>query len=512
MKKSLVVLLLALTFAFALASCGTISLEGALRGIGSDIADSMIASPAPATVGTAQKEPPAAMESTPPTDPRAAVLDAVERNDLDALKAALAGEDDVKAVIGEDIPILCLAERAAGSGQKNLVSEYLVSKGAFILQKDETGMTFDQVIAAQGMDATPRHEYAVSLVTSKSAALSDALRNDSVDSLKKLRGARAFDGELLLYATDEKASAIVAFLIADGVKAGYADPRTGENALHKACNGRPYDRSFDSRASLVATLLKAGVDPLAKDSKGNTPLASLLLAAGKDPSRKMGSPARLAMTLINAGCPVDGVVDTGATLLAMAVRTREKSLVAALLDKGAPLDEKAYLDMNLGFELARLFVERGVDPGRYAGFARYIAEEDRLEFVRFLLASGVPASSIDPLTVYATFDIVRLLADAGADFSSSGILHALLLTKAGIEKVRFVVEHGADVNLKNVAGARPLHLAVQSRDLESVRFLVSSGADVNADNARGQTPLDLCPASQKAMAEFLVSRGAKNSS
>ena len=57
------------------------------------------------------------------------------------------------------------------------------------------------------------------------------------------------------------------------------------------------------------------------------------------------------------------------------------------------------------------------------------------------------------------------------------------------EKVKELIEAGADVNTKDNLGGAALHRAVYSRHPDIVELLLNKGAEVNAKNKRGKTPL-----------------------
>ena len=69
--------------------------------------------------------------------------------------------------------------------------------------------------------------------------------------------------------------------------------------------------------------------------------------------------------------------------------------------------------------------------------------------------------------------------------SSSGDRHF----KAG-PVVRFLLDHGAGVNVQSESGATPLHTASSCATLEVVRLLLEHGADVKAKRNDGQTVLE----------------------
>ena len=64
---------------------------------------------------------------------------------------------------------------------------------------------------------------------------------------------------------------------------------------------------------------------------------------------------------------------------------------------------------------------------------------------------------------------------------------------AGLGNIEAVKQHiaaGTDVNVKNVGGVAPLHIAADRGHKEVVALLIDKGADVNAKNDEGKTPLD----------------------
>src|SRR6266571_9373673 len=78
---------------------------------------------------------------------------------------------------------------------------------------------------------------------------------------------------------------------------------------------------------------------------------------------------------------------------------------------------------------------------------------------------------------------VIVWADRNADLQSAA--------KSGdIERVKILLEQGADVNARNAIGAAPLHEAAWSGNIDLVELLLARGADVDERHAEaGSTPL-----------------------
>ncbi|ORX85834.1 ankyrin, partial [Anaeromyces robustus] len=55
--------------------------------------------------------------------------------------------------------------------------------------------------------------------------------------------------------------------------------------------------------------------------------------------------------------------------------------------------------------------------------------------------------------------------------------------------VKYLIEHGADINKENRGGETPLFLACRSGNKNLVKYLIDLGADINKENEEGETPL-----------------------
>ena len=70
-----------------------------------------------------------------------------------------------------------------------------------------------------------------------------------------------------------------------------------------------------------------------------------------------------------------------------------------------------------------------------------------------------------------------------------------------LNKIKRLIEAGADVNAKDVYGRSPLHYAVQENNVAITKLLLSVGAKVDAKDDDGSSPLDI--AYSKKMKELL---------
>ena len=85
-----------------------------------------------------------------------------------------------------------------------------------------------------------------------------------------------------------------------------------------------------------------------------------------------------------------------------------------------------------------------------------------------------------------SLEIVKYLVEHGADVNGNNEGNLSVLHYAAefgsLEMVKYLVEHGADVNGNNEGNLSVLHSAAESGSLEMVKYLVEHGADINIGN------------------------------
>ncbi len=242
----------------------------------------------------------------------------------------------------------------------------------------------------------------------------------------------------------------------------------GTTALHWAAR--------EDRLDTVLLLLESGADARAADRYGVT---ALNLAA------ENGSTAVLA-ALLDAGAEIDSLSPIGETALMTASRTGIVDAVALLLDRGADVDAR-----DREFEQTALMVA---------------VREAHAAVVALLLERG---ADVDARTrVGPTPKFVPPCKGTGCGSEGVGINRGGLpdrgrrgavlggmtsLTYAARDgltaEARLLLEAGADVELPEANGIRPLLMALLNNQLDVARLLLEHGADVNADDFWGRTPL-----------------------
>src|SRR2546427_1296627 len=157
-----------------------------------------------------------------------------------------------------------------------------------------------------------------------------------------------------------------------------------------------------------------------------------LLAAGANPNPQL----KLAPPFRNIGNDrgLDGLLTIGTTPLLRAAKALDAPAIKILLEKGANLS---------------LSNTRGVTP--------------------VMAAAGVGSTDADTRGFYISDDVQR----------------------RSIESLTLLLAAGADVNAKEgTRGLTPLHEAARWGWNDVVRFLVDHGADLDAKDSRGMTPVD----------------------
>ena len=177
--------------------------------------------------------------------------------------------------------------------------------------------------------------------------------------------------------------------------------------------------------------------------------------------------------LLASGADPDAPDAAGTPPLMAATTGRHTEAVRALLEGGADIDRQDAKDDNVFLyagaegllDILRLANEAGADPtitNRYGGVALIPASErGHVEIVRYLLnETDIDVDHVNRLGWTALLEAI-LLSDGGRPHQ---------------EIVALLIEHGADVDLADGDGVRPLAHARARGQTEIVRLLEEAGA------------------------------------
>jgi uncharacterized protein len=279
----------------------------------------------------------------------------------------------------------------------------------------------------------------------------------------------------------------------------------------------------------VKLFLAAGMDPNAKDGRGNT---ALLWAAAE-------GHVPIIDALLKAKANVNEKDRDGVTALSWAAARGNKDVVHLLLAKGADAEavNRAFVGAakNQHHEVLRILLARGADVKK-VGFeainflvqqSSNVDNKKLSDTVGFLLDRGVDVNEKNKQGASALLlaarsgnrALVRTLLERGADVNAVcdcdgyfGVRNwtalQLALRVRHTEVVEALLAKGADVHHKNSEGSTALHVAAKETELRIVEALVAKGADVNAKNNEGKTPLMYATGLRDDTARALLDKGA----
>ena len=211
----------------------------------------------------------------------------------------------------------------------------------------------------------------------------------------------------------------------------------------------------------------------------------------------------------------------GATALSSAALFGHTKIIALLLvagagvnaknrDGGTPLHNAAFLGQ---YEAAELLLENGADVNIRNGDGGTPSDAAAVDWetTRFIL--GMLRIKVDRAKIEAgRTRVIELLRQHGATTNTTSESSALCdaVKNGDLQAVREQLTNGVDINAGDSEfGVTPLSWAVLLDDTEIAKFLIEKGADVNMKNRDGSTPLHSAAFLGRAeIAELLIQKGA----
>lgn len=322
---------------------------------------------------------------------------------------------------------------------------------------------------------------------------------------------RSFGKALIHDATESKNVEAVKFLLARGVDVNC--PTTRDSILGGQGVTPLLIASHALDYNMAAYLISQGADVNAKDEYLNTPLIEAVFLSIEMPN----SSERYELTklLVDHGADVNAPDKKGSTPVALAALTDNKEVVKYLVQKGAATNTKGeddetaftYAAWNGDKELVEYFVQLGANPvARLADgstAAMRALRSDKVDFLRWFIS-------------HYHYNILA------TDTSGQNLLlQAIKVSK--MVTVQFLVnELKMDVNSRDARATTPLQLASSQLEVDKMRFLLEKGAQINAQDQDGYTPLmrvaqaayigDSTPSNEEACQEamnYLLAQGAR---
>ena len=297
---------------------------------------------------------------------------------------------------------------------------------------------------------------------------------------------------------------------------------------------RVFCRAIQARSErLVTALLDYGVDVNMSDSCGDSQpplflalghpeIFRLLLDKGVDVNARRSPNGRTA--LMEAACAEDTwsmktlldynadmyVESEGFTVLTLAITNRKMKAIALLLLSEIDVNhvtragETALLcaQSTKDFDMTSALIEEGaninfINPRGITVLNRAIGKNRSPEFLDKLIRKGADVNAQDANGETALFHVLK---DTNAP------------SPAKIEKIRVLLQHGADVNHFNSNSSTPLMATVLFCDAKVLKVLLSSQVNVNAQDIFGNTAVHMAVQHydrfERAKLKMLVSKGA----
>ncbi|XP_044738611.1 ankyrin-1-like isoform X4 [Chrysoperla carnea] len=259
------------------------------------------------------------------------------------------------------------------------------------------------------------------------------------------------------------------------------------------------DALVDKHSEIAKLLLTSGSEVNSYQNSSNTPLHFAV---------KNGDIEIIKMLLVR-GANINAQNIFGVTPLHEAIENNDQEIIELLLKHEADVNVKnrygrtplydAIKNNRLGITELLLKHEADVNVKNWFGQTPlYNAiQNNRLEITELLLKhkSDINAIGIDRKTPLfnaiekENLKITKLLLDNGANVKDFPKLLNIAVNRGCTEIVELLLQHNANVNVKNRYGQTPLYDAIQNNRLEITELLLKHKSDINAEGKNRKTPL-----------------------
>jgi ankyrin repeat protein len=390
-------------------------------------------------------------------DGTTALMWAVSRNDLALVQALLAAGATTKkandygatalyvAAINADAAIAAkLLEAGADANQPLLSGETPLMGAARRGKLDVARLLLTHRANSNAKETNGGQTALMWAVSERHADVAQELVRHGADVKARSKGGFT----ALMFAAQQGDPASARLLLDAGASANDVMPKSGLTPLLIA--------SAMAHTDCFATMDRCALPAIVANRAGHAEVVAILLDKGADP---------------------DAVDAMGFTALHHAARDKQAaSIVKALIAHGAHPDIR--LHQQKPMELASGVSMEGATPLAIA------AEINNLDTVKALVAGG--ASPVIATTKGTTPLI--LAAGGGTDLARPRPADE---RATAVETVKFLVEHGADVNAAGQFGWTALHAAAYQGLNDIIAYLGNKGAKLDAMDGFGQTPLSI---------------------
>jgi len=244
--------------------------------------------------------------------------------------------------------------------------------------------------------------------------------------------------------------------------------------------------------------------------------------------------------LITCGADVNKEDNNGDTPLIISAEFKNKYLVKYLIECGADINKEnelgntplnAVIKVN-NFEMVKYLIEFGANVNKECKNGntplKVAIEANNLNIIKYLIGNGADVnqkshSKQDDTTPFIkatkqefeNMSIIKYLIGSGANINENSSNDILAMngnasvTHNVLDKVKYLIDHGVDINKVNESGDTSLSVAVDYNNKILVKYLIDHGADINKENKLGETFLiNTVKNNYLDMAKHLIQNGA----
>ena len=202
--------------------------------------------------------------------------------------------------------------------------------------------------------------------------------------------------------------------------------------------------------------------------------------------------------LLDEGADIEVMNTEGWTPLHFAIRLNKKEMIDLLLERGAdpngvsddytyktPMDCLSLMPDHspiYQLKLASRLVDSGADINGHAALNLAIAHGAN-ELAEWLLKNGANPNHKPTLSVAAKespLPLFKQLVEAGANINEYNYYGGpMAMATHQVERLKYLVSKGGDVNESYGDGNRPIHIAAEKGYHDAVRYLIEKGAQLD---------------------------------
>jgi uncharacterized protein len=169
------------------------------------------------------------------------------------------------------------------------------------------------------------------------------------------------------------------------------------------------------------------------------------------------------------------------TLLGIACEFGQKECVKALLESNANPNMRSYNAPGYAKSMQAKEFNHGATPLMVCMNSK---SKDKEEIARLLIRYGALVNDV------LLINSKEFHQKPFEEKIPTNSLHCAVLAKDR-ERIKLLLNHGGDVNLRDIYGQTAAHKAAYIKDKETILFLKSCGADLGLRDVNGKTPREL---------------------